>query len=127
MKLNLLFCLLALTLCGCEHTLTYKAWHSTEVTHFQPASDPKLQLWERAAPSSDILVVYQELAERTGRERPRAFFLRANEERLARGRKPVFADPNIATGLRPILVLPSAGRSRRVWPVRLVHARPADA
>ena len=69
MKLNLLFCLLALTLCGCEHTLTYKAWHSTEVTHFQPASDPKLQLWERAAPSSDILVVYQELAERTGRER----------------------------------------------------------
>src|SRR5437879_9781402 len=89
-------------LCGCESTLTYKAWHNTEANYLEPARVPELKLFERTNARADILVLYHETSERSDKQWTRAFFLRQNESRLERRRRPVFTSTQKAAGLHPI-------------------------
>jgi len=91
-------------LCGCESTLTYKAWHNTEANYLEPARVPELKLFERTNGRAEILVVYHETSERSDKQWTRAFFLRQNESRLENRRRPVFTSPKKAGGLLPIPV-----------------------
>jgi len=73
---------LCILLCGCEETLTYKAWHQTEATYCGPAADPHVQLFQRTNIPPDVVVSYIERSERSGKERKRVFVLNQNEQRL---------------------------------------------
>ena len=92
-------------LCGCESTLTYKAWHNTEANYLEPARVPELKLFERTNAGAEILVVYHETSERSDKQWTRAFFLRRNESRLENKRRPVCTSPKKAGGLLPIPIL----------------------
>jgi hypothetical protein len=61
-----------------------------------PATDPKVELRLKSEKPADVLVLYDDQQEHTSKVTRRAFYLLANEERLARGIRPVFAEPGRA-------------------------------
>jgi len=102
---------LLLLLASCatvEDSFTYKLWHNESLRHFnEPAPDPRLSLFADAR-RGDVLVQYDELREKDGRTRRRAFFANANRRRIEAGLKPRFVHPNAAAGLTPIPILRAA-------------------
>jgi hypothetical protein len=115
------FRLLMLSLCGllsgCQSSgdwsLTYKLWNNEALHAFKmPASEPRIQLFADER-QSDVLVVYDELAENSGAIRRRAFFVNRNLDRMRAGRKPRFVRPKASDGLKPIPLIP-AGSSEKV-------------
>jgi len=58
-----------------------------------PAADPKVELRLKSEKPADILVLYDDQERDVGKVTRRAFYLLANEERLAMGKRPVFVKP----------------------------------
>jgi hypothetical protein len=68
-----------------------------------PETGASLRLFN-APQKNDLLVVYKEYSERTGRVRPRAYWVKENEPRIKRGKTPAFVDKQFAVGLVPVTV-----------------------
>jgi hypothetical protein len=106
----ILLAILPLLLSGCEAvrdcSLTYSIWQDVPSGNCGPAPESKLALYKKPPPNPDLMVVYDELVDRTGAVRRRAFLLRANEQRLQRGKRPAFVSPASAGSLESIPVHP---------------------
>ncbi len=91
--------------CGCESvrdaSLTGRLWHERD--YVVPSPDPKLVLSQTG---QGILVQYDASYERNGDLHRRAYYLEANLERMASGRKPSFVDPAKAGPQAVIPILP---------------------
>ncbi|HYV30972.1 MAG TPA: hypothetical protein VEO53_07705 [Candidatus Binatia bacterium] len=88
-----------------DESLTAKLWHSPTFRNFnEPASNPNVRLFEHEG-GADLLVQYDEVREKDGAVRGRAFFLNRNLKRLQEGRKPQFVHTNAVGGLKPVPVL----------------------
>ncbi|HWD91001.1 MAG TPA: hypothetical protein VG938_01500 [Verrucomicrobiae bacterium] len=76
----------------------------------EPASNPNLRIF--ASPTrGDMLVVYDEYAERNDATRTRAYWLNENEKRLQQCSSPHFIIPNSLNSLTPIpVILPGTSR-----------------
>lgn len=84
--------------------LTQRLWQSETFRHFhEPASDLRLEVYRSETPP-DYLVTYDEVREKDGRIRRRAFYLQANSNRLSSRRRPDFVNPGKAAGLEAIPV-----------------------
>jgi hypothetical protein len=84
--------------------LTQHLWQSESFRRFhEPASDPRLEVYRSEKPP-DYLVTYDEVREKDGRIRRRAFYLQANVNRIASRRRPAFVNPAKAAGLEAISV-----------------------
>lgn len=84
--------------------LTQHLWQSESFRRFhEPASDPRLEV-HRSEKPSDYLVTYDEVREKDGRIRRRAFYLKANLNRLASRRRPAFVNPAKAASLEAVPV-----------------------
>jgi hypothetical protein len=95
-------------LTGCEglanHTLTGHLWQEqTGPVHFAPSTPPNLELYKDNQ-HGDILVEYDELSDKTGHVKRRAYLLDANEERILAAKKPRFVDVHTADHLAIIPV-----------------------
>jgi hypothetical protein len=91
--------LLPLITDGC---MTHKLWTEAPLDEWnEPAPDTNLRVF-RNPQNTDWLVVYNELSDRNNSVRQRAFFLGANQKRLAEHRQPHFANANSAAGLMPV-------------------------
>jgi len=95
-------CLL-LTQTGCEcardYSLTYKLWNNSELrNYYEPASEPRLQLFHEPA-SGDVLAVYDEAHETRSAIHRRAYFVNRNRLRIDSRRKPHFVNPDRASSL----------------------------
>jgi hypothetical protein len=95
-------------LTGCEglanHTLTGHLWQEqTAPVHYAPSTPPNLELYTDFQ-HGDILVEYDELSDKTGRVKRRAYLLDANEERILAAKKPRFVDVHTADHLAIIPV-----------------------
>jgi hypothetical protein len=93
---------------GCEtvqnHSLTAKLWSNPEMRHFaEPAEDAKLEVF--ILPSGDVLVRYDELRERDGTIRRRAYLVSENVDRISRHKKPRFSDPTNALNGQPVSLI----------------------
>jgi len=92
---------------GCETTkkasLTYKLWDKDVRSYCQPVANPELTLYE-AAPSRDVLVEYNALSDRDDQIKRLAYFLEANQTRIAAGKAPHFVDPKLS---RTLVVIPN--------------------
>jgi hypothetical protein len=113
---SLSVCLVAL-LQGCQTSpdwsLTYKLWNNESFQNFNaPAFDPHLELFADES-RSDVLVIYDEVREKNGAIRRRAFFANRNLDRIRAGRKPRFVSSGVSSGLKPIPVVRS-GSGKRV-------------
>jgi hypothetical protein len=103
---RVLACLcLVFALTGCEtaqdYSLTAKLWSNPEMRHFaEPAVEANLEVF--ILHSGEMLVRYDELRERDGRIRRRAYLVSENVDRLSKHKKPRFADPTIARNLQPV-------------------------
>jgi hypothetical protein len=71
-----------------------------------PANDPHLHLFQ-AQPHGDILVVYDEYAERSGTAHTRAYWLNENEKLIENRRAPHFVHTNSVFCLPAVPVFPS--------------------
>jgi hypothetical protein len=88
-----------------EESFTYKLWNNESFRRFnEPASDPHLLLFADTK-RGDVLVQYDEVRDKDGRTRRRAFFANANRRRIEAGLKPRFVSANAAAGLEPIPIL----------------------
>jgi hypothetical protein len=86
---------------GCA---TQQLWEDTSFN--QPAPDPNLRLFH-SGKRSDVLVEYDELRDRTGAIRRRAFFLYKHEARTDPVRtKPRFVNPGATNQVTSIAILP---------------------
>ena len=99
-------CLLIIALTGCEciqkSSLTYHVWNNDTFQRFrEPALDPKIEVFTDAE-RKDFLVVYDEVRDTTEDLHRRAFFLGANQHRLAEQRKPSFLNPKLAANLEMV-------------------------
>ena len=99
---------------GCEciekHSLTHHVWNNSSFQRFrEPAPAPKIEVFADAE-QKDFLVVYDEVRDTTEDLHRRAFFLGANQSRLAHQRKPSFIDPKLATILE---VVPLNGNTNK--------------
>lgn len=84
--------------------LTQHLWQSESFRRFhEPASDPRVEVYRSGKPS-DYLVTYDEVREKDGRIRRRAFYLKANSKRLASRHRPAFVNPAKAASLEAIPV-----------------------
>src|SRR5437667_11262727 len=77
---------------GCQSTwdesLTAKLWNGASLRNFnQPAANPNVRLFQHEG-RADLLVQYDEMREKDGVIRSRAFFLNRNLGRLQAGRRP---------------------------------------
>lgn len=95
-------------LTGCEdmanHTLTGHLWQEqTAPVHYAPSTPPNLKLYQDIQ-HGDILVEYDELSDKTGQVKHRAYLLDANEERILAAEKPHFVDVHTADHLAIIPV-----------------------
>ncbi len=76
-----------------EASVTYRLWTRGEFRgDCRPAPEPRLRLHE-SPQGKDVVVIYDELSERNGNVQERAYLLRANAARLARGKRPRFLKP----------------------------------
>ena len=71
-----------------------------------PDAGASLRLFE-APQKNDLLVIYREYSERTERVRPRAYWVKANESRIKRGKAPAFVNQRLAQGLKQVPVYQS--------------------
>lgn len=106
-------------LAGCQGTgdygFTHKVWSTDSLRRFnEPATDPKVEVFQHEQ-RSDVLVQYDEVREKDGAIRRRAFFVNQNLDRLKAGRKPRFVSLKTAAGLKPVPVVP-AGTAPRSEP-----------
>lgn len=97
---------IAIALTGCEciqnHSLTHHVWNNSSFQRFrEPAPAPKIEVFADAE-RKDFLVVYDEVRDTTEDLQRRAFFLGANQSRLADQRKPSFIDPKLAANLERV-------------------------
>jgi hypothetical protein len=83
--------------------LTYKLWDKDVRSYCQPVANPELTLYE-AAPSRDVLVEYNALSDRDDQIKRLAYFLEANQTRIAAGKAPHFVDPKLS---RTLVVIPN--------------------
>ena len=87
-----------------DYSLTYKLWNNPEMRRFaEPAPEPHLALFA-SRKSDDVLVQYDEIREKDETVCRRAYFLRQNADRIKRGEKPLFADPQLTSGMDPVPV-----------------------
>jgi hypothetical protein len=87
---------------GC---VTHALWENGNLEAWiQPAANPHLRLFA-AKPPGDLLVVYDEYAERHDVTRTRAFWFNENEKLLAKHHMPHFSSTNSAAGLASVPVL----------------------
>jgi hypothetical protein len=93
-----LLLLLPLLTGGCTGLL----WHYTDWTD-RPAINPNLRLFQ-AGRQKDLLVVYDEYAERSKTVQPRAYLLYKNQERVAQSQCPHFVGIRMAQGLPAVPV-----------------------
>lgn len=81
-----------LCLCGCESvrdvTITGHLWNQSD--YIVPSPEARLTL---AQTPDGILVQYNSVTERNGEIHRHAYFLEANNQRIAAGKQPVFIDP----------------------------------
>ncbi len=94
---------------GCQSTwdesLTARLWHNPSFRSVnEPAPNPNVRLFQPEG-GADLLVQYDEVREKDGAARGRAFYLARNLKRLQAGRKPRFVDTNAVAGLKPVPVL----------------------
>lgn len=81
--------------------LTQRLWQSGTFQHFnEPAPEPRVTI-HRSAQPPDYLVAYDEVREKDGRIRRRAFYLKANLKRIP-PRRPAFVSPAKSAGLEPV-------------------------
>jgi hypothetical protein len=90
---------------GCQtvqdYSLTAKLWSTPEMRHFaEPAEDPKLEVFVLS--SGEMLVRYDELRERDGTIRRRAYLASENVDRISRRKKPRFSNPTDVTNGQPV-------------------------
>lgn len=110
--LNLLLAVLLAGLgCGCDtvqdHSLTYALWNdSRDTSHSRPQADPDLKLFVSET-SSDVLVEYSAVSDRSKGVQRHAYFLKAGGRRIAACKPPRFVDVRRAAGLAPIAILNS--------------------
>jgi hypothetical protein len=102
----------ALGLTGCEtvenYSLTYRLWENSDMEKWSgPAPEPHLALFD-ATNRADILVRYDAFSEKQSVIRQRAYYLQANQARIARHKKPTFVQPSAIAGMNSIPVLNSA-------------------
>jgi len=93
---------------GCEtcqkYSLTYKLLTAGEMRNFYgPAPSTDLQLYE-VPDRRDVLVMYNEVSEKNGSIRRRAYLLYANIHRIRANHKPRFVNPRILDEMTPIVV-----------------------
>jgi hypothetical protein len=104
---SLLAASLALPITGCDslhnYPFTVSLWSVGGANRCTPAPVPAVKLY-RELDDHDVLVTYDELREKDGRIRRRAFFFRANIDRLERGQKPHFVSTNAVMRLNLVAV-----------------------
>ena len=110
MKFNhparIFFLLLPLLLSsGCTNLL----WQNTD-WDCRPASQTNLQVYN-AAQKQDLLVIYDEVSDRTLAVHTRAYWLHQNQQRVVAQKRPHFVSPNLASQLAavPIFQAPPTG------------------
>jgi hypothetical protein len=100
--------LLAVFVTSCEsareYSLTYKLWDKGNRASCRPAPDARLGVFASESPP-DVLVTYDALSEREDRISRRAYFLGANESRIATRQRPVFVEPGLATNLMAVPIV----------------------
>jgi len=90
---------------GCESareaSFTCKLWDKDVRSYCQPVANPELALYE-AKPAREVLVEYNALSDRDDQIKRRAYFLEANQKRIAAGKAPQFVDPGLSRNLTAI-------------------------
>lgn len=117
---------LAFLLTGCEtvqdYSLTCRLWDSGDLRKFsEPAPDPHLALFETTN-GTDLLVQYDAISEKHSSVKRRAFLLYSNEDRLAAGKAPEWADVSATNGLRPVQVITLTNREANPPPGSQTYA-----
>ena len=110
-RMNALTRMLALTLlvaalAGCSTDdsffLTQRLWEEGRFRTFhEPAPQSHVQVYRSENPA-DYLITYDEMREKDGRVRLRAFYLSAARRHAPPGRRPKFSNPGRAEKLRPV-------------------------
>jgi len=102
-QIQLLFLLMSLMLgSGC---VTKRLWDSNDLEAWnQPATNPMLHVFQ-ANPKNDLLIVYDEYAERSDATRTRAYWLNENQKLIEQRSMPHFISTNSASGLTAVPVL----------------------
>jgi hypothetical protein len=104
MRRRLWLLLLPVLAGGC---VTHKLWSEKRMDEWNgPAPNADLRLF-RDERRDDVLVVYDEYADRRSVTNTRAFFLYQNQELLARNHRPVFVSTNLSRHLQPVPVFSS--------------------
>lgn len=106
----------ALFLNGC---VTGALWQQS--AFHVPAPDPQLKL-SLSAPTSDILVEYTALNERTDKAQRRAYFLSADEDRIEQRKKPRFVHPRRYPNLEALPIYSVDGVPHSVSPPAIPYA-----
>jgi hypothetical protein len=87
---------------GCETakkaSFTYKLWDKDVRSYCQPVANPELALYMAKSPP-DVLVEYNALSDRNDQIKRLAYFLEANQTRIAAGKAPYFVDPKLSRNL----------------------------
>jgi hypothetical protein len=114
--------LLILTTSGC---LTRHLWNdSTFRDDWEPAGNPRLQLYQSPPPHEDVLVRYDETQESSDQVRSRAYFLHENQSAIQDRRKPLFLPPDSIPSGEPIPVYadpPAPPQTRGFYAVSAAH------
>ena len=86
---------------GCA---TKALWDNSSMEAWnEPANDANVHLYD-GGKRNDMLVVYQEYSERTGKQHTRAYWLNENQRRLDECHMPDFVSTNYALHLLPVPV-----------------------
>ncbi len=114
MKKPLCFALLlAVISTGC---VTHAVQDYYRESHWWRAAEaPQLALF-RSADGQDVLVRYSEARGGTGPATARAYYLAPNARRIFAGQKPVFVEPSVTNGLKPIELLPCSTELAKLSP-----------
>lgn len=98
-------CLLTGCATGDYPSLTCHVWRSGWFSSFnEPSTNANARFWA-STERGDVLVTYDEARETDEKIRRRAFYVRANLERLNTRRKPRFVNLKSSRGLEPLVLL----------------------
>ena len=111
--LALLMASLIPLLTGCA---TSALWDSARDDKYQPSQPANLEIFQRPK-DNEVLVAYDEQRLKTGAVHRRAYFLNANEDRVRRGKRPLFVPLSLASGMEaiPVIRADSTNITGSVW------------
>jgi hypothetical protein len=111
--LGLLMISLIPLLTGCA---TSTLWDNARNDKYQPSQPANLEIFQRLK-DGEVLVAYDEQRLKTGAVHRRAYFLNANEDRVSRGKRPIFVPLSLTSGMEaiPVIRADSTNMTGNVW------------